>query len=133
MLDINLILALAVLAMTCVYSILFLLWYNAQKELRRTKESLKYFEETFHSTSGSALGFGDFDLITLDGGKHWWNITRTNEGTVVNGPANPKLLAHIKGLEDLYAYALKNGPIGSRPITEEDIKVLQNADFEVRR
>jgi hypothetical protein len=99
--------------------------------VRRTIQNLEWYQ-TYHLVkSGWAMGFGLYYLVSLDGGKNWHEANREEGEVKIIGPANPELLAYLDGMDRLTRHVLTNGPIGSRPITDEDISLLQGAGFTV--
>jgi len=102
-------------------------------ENQRLKKDLDYYRHTYLETSGTAMGFGDYHIASFDGGEHWYNVKYNKPGIMIEDSANPKLIAHIDGMQVLVDYATKNGPIGSKPITQKDIKILEGAGFSVKQ
>ena len=45
----------------------------------------------------------------------------------------PVLMEHLDGMDKLTDHVRKHGPIGSRPITDEDVDVLEDAGFTVEQ
>ena len=99
------------------------------------QSDVDYYKTTYGRHQG-ATAIGAYDLRTLDGGKNWYAVKAKGGEVVILGEAEkvyPGLLASIEGLAALIDYVDKNGPIGSRPITESDLKVLSGAGFTVTK
>ncbi|MFC1629723.1 hypothetical protein ACFL11_00645 [Patescibacteria group bacterium] len=78
-------------------------------------KSLAYYEKTMLHKSGWSLGYGQYDLRSLDGGKQWHAVQEDcDKGVTILGTAEevfPGLLDHLQGLDALTSYARKNGPL----------------------
>jgi len=85
-------------------------------------------EMKLRSMVGAMQGFGSYRLVTFDAGRTWWSVEE--DGAAVK-PADPKLLERIRAFDALADHARRNGPIGSRPITQDDVSALENAGFGV--
>ncbi len=117
----------------CAGIVIFNLRGN-NKELRR---QLDYYKRTYlRRQGGGPWELGHTDLRSFDGGKNWYAVKSTDGGLEILGLAEevyPGLLAQLEGFDRLVAYAREHGPIGSRPITSEDISVLTEAGFTVQQ
>lgn len=102
----------------------------------RDSQSLAYYQNTMLRKQGSAMGFGQYELLSFDSGKQWYAVEREDDGAVViRGTADeifPGLLGHLHGMDALVAYATENGPLtlsGAR--AETDQALLESAGFTV--
>jgi ribosomal protein S17E len=79
----------------------------------------------------------NYDVISLDNGKTWYLINKSRKIVGDFDKLYPGLRKRIKDRSDawnaLADYAKENDPIGSKPITEEEIKLLNKTGIEVRR
>lgn len=95
----------------------------------RRDRDLGYYRQTYQHRNGASLGFGSYHLVSIDAGQTWHSWDR-DSGTIT--PADPSLLSHLDGVEALLEHVHQHGSIGSKPITDDDIRALQGAGFEVR-
>lgn len=82
--------------------------------------------------------FINYDLRSWDGGQNWYAVDHNLETKEVKilGTAEeiyPGLLDCLNGWNRLTDHVIKNGPIGSKPITDKDIEVLEGAGFTVKQ
>jgi hypothetical protein len=100
--------------------------------------TVSYFETTYLRQQGytSFNDYGNYELMSFDGGLNWYAVERVNAEVKILGLAEdlyPGLTGYIQGMDALIDYVEKNGPIGSSPITSEDLKVLEGAGFSVEQ
>ena len=110
-----------------------------QGKVASDMEDLAYYRNTYLWKSGGTTMVKNaysYKLHSLDGGKNWYAIERTDDGRVVIlGTAEevfPGLLAHLSGMEALSDYVSKHGTItlsGDR--FEGDRSVLEGAGFTI--
>lgn len=85
------------------------LWSQYQRDQR----DLAYLKETYQTRSASSAALGNYDIVTMDGGKHWWDATVTFENgernVFINGPANPAIVTHEKARQAYNKYVLDHG------------------------
>lgn len=124
-----------VMAVIAVFSAIGGSYYQKQAFSRNVR-SLAYYEETYLRKQGFTRGFGNYELLSFDGGKRWYAVERGEDGAVIiRGLADevfPGLLSRLEGLDALEAYVANNGPItlsGERAETEKAI--LEAAGFTV--
>lgn len=109
------------------------------QEIKSLKKDLADYQTTYLSKSGSTAyqDYGSYQLQSLDGGRTWYAVEYQEDGVVkVLGPADslyPGLVENIEAFDALFKYVKENGPIGSRPITSEDLKFLEDAGFTVEK
>jgi len=101
--------------------------WNQHVQLQETQRELQYYQSTHLSKSGWSAGFGDYRLVSLDSGASWWNAEYSGNKVGITGPADPKLISQLEGMDALIAYVQEHGPIGSFPITQEELKMLEAA------
>jgi len=102
-------------------------------DTKNMSRNLAWYRANHLTKSGATTGFGSYYLVSLDGGQNWYETKREDNQVIIIGPANPDLLAQINGFDSLIKYVEQYGSIGSRPITDEDISVLQGAGFTVTK
>lgn len=101
---------------------------SRSQEVARLERDNAYFRSTYLHKSGWSQGYGAYSLLSVDSGATWVALDADRK---IIGPADPNLLAHLNGIDALTKYVEEHGPIGSRPITDKDIEVLQGAGFEL--
>jgi hypothetical protein len=114
-------------------TVIGLLWERSVRiaETHLLQRDLAYLREAYPIRVGASSQYGSYVLVSVNGGKDWLALDPTTHALI--GTANPARLAHLNGLDALTDYVHRHGPIGSRPISAEDIEVLQGADFGVTR
>jgi hypothetical protein len=122
---VNFVLVLISLVLACVL-------YSTYQYYRPIERDLAWYKDQHRVQQGWSSGFGNFYLVSLDGGLNWYSAERDGEEVRIIGQADQKLLDHMDGLHALTDYVRNNGPIGSRPITDVDTRVLERAGFEVK-
>lgn len=112
----------------------FIGYHIHKKSASRDMRSLTHYRSTYLEKTGYSYGYGDFQLRSFDGGKHWYTVN-TEAGVVIEGLAEekfPGLLTHLEGIDRLVEYTKENGPItlaGDR--SAKDIEVLAGIDFKI--
>jgi hypothetical protein len=106
------------------------------EDVRRDQSNLEYYRSWFKTKTGWTTGHGSYLLVSLDGGKTWYDAESADEaGFVLNGPVEevrPGLLKQVMGLDALMDHVEKHGPIDlSAPDAGAGIKVLEGAGFTV--
>jgi len=130
------------------FLVLFLFFHiPLQDENKRIKRDLAYYDSTYLQKQGWTSMMGgdkgiDYDLRSWDAGQTWYAVKATPQTRfafrklIILGEADtiyPNLLQHLEGWDKLTEYVSKNGSIGGKhPINEDDIKMLQDAGFEVK-
>lgn len=119
----------------------FTAYQPLKKDYDRKVRDLNYYNSTYLVKQGGTMmipNANSYYLISLDSGKNWYAVDNekrfNNKEIIILGTADsiyPNLLKHINGMDALTKYVEKNGTIGSKPINQEDIKMLENAGFEV--
>ena len=111
--------------------------FNLRGDNKELHRQLGYYKRTYLiKQGGGPWELGHTDLRSFDGGKIWYAVKNTDDGVEILGLADdiyPGLLQEIEGFARLVAYAREHGPIGSRPITAEDVSVLTGAGFTVQK
>jgi hypothetical protein len=110
---------------------------KANEQIRRLEHELNYYQKTFLRRQGGTSfkgGVLNYELRSLDCGKNWYAVDCKEGEVKILGSAEdvyPGLLAHLDGMQALINYVEKNGPIGSRPFTQNDLEALSKAGFKV--
>lgn len=113
--------------------------YKAGQKINDLEKDLADYKTTYLSRSGwtAYQDYGSYQLQSLDGGRTWYAVEYQEDGVVkVLGNADslyPGLVENIEAFDALFKYVEENGPIGSRPITSEDLKFLEDAGFTVEK
>lgn len=97
---------------------------------RRTQEELDYYRKTFLSRQGFLLGYGNYSLMSLDGGYNWYAVERNDKQVKVLGEAEevfPGLMAQMMGLKRLFDLIEEKGPLNIGD--PDDRRVLEAAGF----
>ena len=112
--------------------------YFQKRSFSRDARSLAYYQSTILRKQGWMIGFGQYELLSLDGGEQWYAVENGASGAVIiRGTADevfPGLLSQLYGLNTLVDYVKKNGPItlwGERAMT--DLVILESAGFTVTK
>lgn len=117
-------------------AILFLALDKANQRAVRAEQTIEHMTEHTGRKSGvTSLLTGtniNYDLRTFNSGKTWYAVERDSDwGLSIIGEAEeiyPGLLDHIKAMDRLTQHVQENGPIGI-----DDIQLLEDAGFEVKR
>ena len=58
------------------------------------KAEARFFHERYIQRIGYAEGYGNYRMISLDSGRHWWvcEIDDKGESVILYGPANRELV-----------------------------------------
>lgn len=97
---------------------------------KRLNREIDWFTHTYLVRSGWNHLFGNYYLMSFDGGKNWYQMEhQEDDGLVVKGPADAKLLAHLKGRDALLAHVSSHGPITD--FNDESLQLLSDAGFVV--
>lgn len=112
--------------------------YLQKRSFSSDERSLAYYRETHLRKQGYSRGFGQYELLSFDGGKRWYAVEQgRNDEIIIRGTAEevfPGLLAHLHGWDALIKHAVKNGPLtlsGER--AETDRTLLESAGFTVTK
>jgi hypothetical protein len=105
-------------------------WWMRGDQIAARDREIAFFKQWYRTRSGWSEGFGSYHLKSVDGGKTW--VSFDSKTSTMTGLANPALVAHLDGWNALTEYVKTYGPIGSHPITKDDIKALERAGFTVR-
>jgi hypothetical protein len=99
-------------------------WTSHRRYVQRLEREIAHYRDTFRTRVGFSSGIGNYNLISFDSGKHWFN---RDDAT----PADPKVLEHIEGWYKLMEARDKNGaPLD--PLNPEHRKVMEGAGFTVK-
>ena len=80
-------------------------WWEWAK-LDRSLKDLAWVQANYLRQQGGSYNFGSYELYSLDAGKHWFSVERVGEdGLQAVGPADPKLLAHLKMVDEIFRQA----------------------------
>lgn len=108
---------------------------DQRAEVRRDRRNLEGFRSTFKVKTGAIMGLGSYSLLSVDGGKTWYDTRVTSDGYVLNGRVEeirPGLLEKIQAFDALTDHVTKHGPINlSGPGTTEGMELLQDAGFSI--
>jgi len=98
---------------------------------------LEKYRGTYLKQNGYLEGYGQYMLISLDGGLAWYAYDIIRGKVVILGAAEekfPGLLEQLRGLDELTAYVRKHGAVTlSGGHANEEIAILKRAGFEVKR
>jgi hypothetical protein len=76
-------------------------------------DEVKQYRENFKFLTGWGQKIGDFQLVTFDGGKNWYNYKyEENKGLVILGTADSKFIEHHQKMRDLIERAKQ----GEKPL-----------------
>lgn len=103
--------------------------YSRSWEVDGLKRDIRDYRARYLHRNGWSAAYGQYRLVSIDGGGAWHELDETGK---IIGPADRALVKHLDGLDALTSYVAANGPIGSRPITKDDVRALERAGFEVR-
>lgn len=118
------------------------------EENKKMQRSLDYYDSTYLHKSGWTSFMGgekglSYDLRSWDCGRNWYavKLKRSSDAApwelIILGEADsiyPNLVKHLEATDRLTEYARKNGAIGSSgKVTDEEIKMLEDSGFEVKR
>jgi endo-beta-N-acetylglucosaminidase D len=93
----------------------------------------KWANENIKFVSGDALGFGPYRIMTVDGGKSWYNYIEEDGKVIILGPADPNLVKHNADWENLAKYAEEHGSINPAHMTTEEANLLSEAGIVVEK
>lgn len=118
----------AIISTLCAISCIVLI------TIERDKVVKEYADQYMTKRGGSIVNGKviNYDLLSLNKGKTWYVV---NDG-VIEGDVkkvHPGLIEHIEGIDKLLQYIRVNGAMGSRPYTDDDIQILRNAGFEIKK
>lgn len=85
------------------------------------QERLLHMERTFRVRDAN----GTTAMLTVDGGKRWYDIRTGPDGTRIIGAANPARVATLDRWERLVRFAGEHCLDGSAELTAEDVAVLE--------
>lgn len=112
----------------------FVGYYKCKNDLASQLESLKYYKKTYLHRIGGTTQYPSYHLVSIDGGLKWYAMEKDSDGsTIILGLSEeifPGLIEHLKGMDRLTEYVLKNGPI--EHIGPEEAKILGDAGFTVK-
>lgn len=107
--------------------------WSQRAELIRTGNYLRRYEERYQwLIGGSAMPNGEvvnYRYLSLDGGRHWYDVRRDDDGEQIVGPARQDVLDHSMAMRTLMDYGLKRGRVD--PTSPEDRRLLEAAGFTV--
>ena len=114
-------------------------WFGRESVFRSheytsTMALIEHYKNTYLRRQGvtNFAGGRTYDLRSFDGGTAWYDVTRTVEGgLIINGPADPALLSHLKGMDNLIAHAKANGPVQLSNPHPGEVDLLESAGFTV--
>lgn len=101
----------------------------------RARRIAQWHDDALRVKRDWSIGYGDYCLWSMDGGKNWYAVDQSNDMFIVRGPAEEVfhgLIKQINGFEALATYAKKNRPVtlsGERSAT--DRAMLEGACFTV--
>lgn len=97
---------------------------------RRLQENNDWIEKIYMSRSGWDVGSGQFDLLSLDQGKTWYQKVKQTDGTVTLIEAT-KLGRQQMALEKLANYVREHGPVDSS--RAELIPMIEEAGLTIHK
>lgn len=104
--------------------------FNLLAKNRLLKRALDRSYKQYRVRQGGTAKHGNYAIITLDDGKHWFNMAWPEEGGIaITGPADPDLLQELEGWDTLLGYVEAHGTI--TVINDETAQVLRKAGFTV--
>jgi hypothetical protein len=127
--------ALSALALIATY---FLGRWRQHRLSARDRESLALFKKTYRRKSGWMVGYGSYELESIDGGRQWLVVVRDDDGVAkVVGDAEkvfPGLVAKLDAFVALSDHARLHGPLTlSGPRAAADERMLNAAGFSIVR
>ncbi len=103
-------------------------WWQHNR-LSRSLTSLKWYRASHLRKQGWSLGFGQYELQSLDGGKNWFSVISVGGGGIqATGPADLKLLDHLAAWDALTARVVRGGPLNLSHA--DDRKLLERAGLQ---
>ena len=118
--------------------IIFSIYSRGQDtKLRLTQAQLEYYQKIILTRQGSSAGYGNYYLLSVDGGYHWHNVVvsavgfeidgRRRYGWEILGPADTNLVKHLEAMDALTVYAESH-----QTNTDVLIRLLEDAGFQVK-
>jgi hypothetical protein len=100
----------------CIIAGLITVAVAQRLRIRTLKQALRRYKQMYPRIIGNVEGFGDCDLVSLDGGHRWYGFSQVGEVIDIIGPAEkvyPRwILAQIFGFDGL--------PLRGRPAKKPD-------------
>lgn len=129
-------LLLGIVLATIIFVAGYIFGFNS-RENKINLRNLKYYEKKYLRKIGYTVGYGSYNLRSLDGGQNWYAVKCTSnlpdsEKIEIIGPAEevfPGLLEKLKSIDELVRYAQKG------PITEmgpEEKIMFEKAGFTMK-
>lgn len=124
-------------------SVCLFAYWKKSGDYNKVKKELAWYNTKFLTKNGWTKLYGDgtglaYNLLSIDGGKTWYALNNNfaHENVQILGKVEeiyPKLIEHLDGWDKLTAYVKEHGAIGSSgTITDDDMKVLQDAGLEIK-
>jgi hypothetical protein len=129
----RLIVAVAFFIMVIVILLLATELKGTREELKYTKTTLGWYENNYLTKNGCLASSGSYYFMSFDGGKNWWDATRTDHQVIINGRADPKILDEINAWDALTDHVMKNGPIHVGNMSKEEEQMLGKTGITVER
>lgn len=106
-------------------------WWLHRKHAR-SLQAYRQMQARYRTRVGWRLGYGNYRLVTLDGGRCWYDFTTDEQEAVhISGLADAALVRELEGTEALSAHIATHGPLD---IDDAAVwPLLEAAGFEVRR
>jgi hypothetical protein len=94
------------------YLVAFGLYLKLRNVQRLNWQMRQFYDDNYPSLGGNLSEFGDYNLRSLDGGKHWYRVeNRPDGGVIVIGEADPRLVERAQGLRKLGEFITRYGPL----------------------
>jgi hypothetical protein len=104
---------------------------DRENRIRREREDLNYYRQTYLTRSGWADKFGSYQLLSVDGGKSWYSVKERDNKSKELTSADPALLAHLDAWARITKIINTKGPLD--PTKPEDVALLQTAGFTITK
>jgi|GEM_PF-5608888 len=98
---------------------------------RQLQRDLGEFRQTYPWLRGWDAGHGNYNYVSVDGGQHWAETVREENGWRIVGPADMTHVRQIQGLQRLSDHVQEHGPIN--PTTSENAALFNGAGFTIER
>lgn len=115
----------------------FIIYTGALRDkVKELSNKIKKLEETYVIRTGFITGYGEYKIITMDGGRMWYHYhynTSKNWAVEIEGPVDYALLDRISALTKLADYVKMSGTLFSnRSTIDKEREMLEKAGFEVK-
>ena len=117
----------------CIVAIMALIWFAARQswEVKKLQLFADQHNALHRTISGDGELFGRYHVVTLDGGRNWYNMEQISIAPLqfevkITGPADDKLARYLQAWDSLPGREL---PLD--PAQVKDADLLRDLGFEV--